>query len=51
MQGHKAHEQGDGQIQTQDRQGVRGLDEAIGIRLSTLNIRLGRAGVLEASLR
>ena len=51
MQGHNARKRRGGQIQTQDRWGVRGLDEARGIGLATLNIRPGRAGRLELDLR
>ena len=44
------HKKGGGQIRSQDIRSVRGLVEARGIRLTTMNIRFGRVGVLEAAL-
>ena len=51
MWGHNARVLGVVHYRTLDRQGVRCLGKAKGIRLATLNIRLGRAGGLEAALR
>ena len=48
---HNARKQRGGQIRTRYRQGVRGLVEARGIVLATMNIRSWREGLLEADLR
>ena len=51
LQVHNTHKSRSGQIWTWDRHDVRGLDEARGVRFATLNIRSGRAGGLEETLR
>ena len=51
MRGHNARERGGDQIKTWDRRGMMGSVEAICISIATLNIRLGRAGGLEAALQ
>ena len=51
MQGHNAYGRRGGHIWKQDRRGVKASVEARGIRLATLEIRLGRAGGLKAALR
>ena len=50
VRGHNICTRRGGKRGTWCRQGVRGSDEVRGIRLDTLNIRLGRASGLEAAL-
>ena len=50
VQGKSVRAQGGGNFRTWDIRDVRGLGKTKGISIATLNIRLGRAGGMEAAL-